>query len=608
MFRFVAISWNASGPTACAAAERFSAALRAASDGPVWEPALLRPGLEVFTLGARSGVNEALPLQGGLGVVLGKVFRRNNREMSETRHVTLTCAEAVRILDTTGQSLVDDFWGRYVAFIQTAAGSTRVLRDPSGALPCYWMCVDHVALVFSWLEDALQMLADRHRPVLAVDWDALVAHLLGIAMNGRHTALEAVQKILPGESLDLHTGDSSLLWSAVDFARAPVSCDVETAAPLLRRTVQGCSRAWASCYDALIVRLSGGVDSSILLSCLGPDEVNADVIGLNYHSVGSDSDERYYARLSAARMGRDLIERERSPGFCIDRLNDMARMPEPVRYLGWMNGATDAAVASAHAAPAMLTGAGGDSVFFEFPRWWPAADYLVTRGLDIGFLGAAMDAARLGKISIWRVITRALNECISPNPAERALIRPAPLLAAELCRHTKEQLRFVHPALRETEDIPIGKYVQTAALMFPMTYYNPFEQAAAPEIVNPLLSQPLLELCLGLPTHLLTQGGYGRSLARRAFAPDLPPQIANRRSKGGLEEHVKAVLDSNIDAIRAMLLDGQLARHGVLDRPVLEELLSGRPTAQAGPLSQIHALVAAEAWVDRWSASCRGID
>lgn len=601
MFRFIAIAWNASDEMASAAAERFGSTLGATAD---FELALNRPGLEVFTVGASPGVNEALHLQGGLGLVLGKMFRHGDHDASATRHVTLTPAEAARVLDTLGQSLVDDFWGRYVAFFRTASGSTRVLRDPSGALPCYCIHRDGVAIVFSWLEDALQLLDGKVSPT--VNWDGLTAHLLGVSLNGRPTALEGVMQVLPGESFDLHRQDSRFLWRAVDFARSPATCDFSSAIHSLRRTVQTCTQAWASCYDTLLLRLSGGVDSSILLSCLAADRTATDVIGLNYHSEGSDSDERHYARLAATRVGRDLIERERDREFRVERLAGIARMPEPVRYLGWMNSAADASVARAHAAPAMFTGAGGDSVFFEFPRWWPAADYLSARGFGTGFFSAAMDAARLSKLSVWRVIALALRERASPRLSERAMLSAVPLLAQELCRDTQKVQdlvrRFVHPSLCETEDIPIGKYMQTAALMFPLTYYNPFEQAAAPEIVNPLLSQPLLELCLRLPTYLLTQGGHGRSLVRRAFARDLPSQIVNRRSKGGLEEHVKLVLESNLGTIRPMLLEGHLARRGLLDRARVEEALSGRPSAQAAPLSQIHALVAAEAWLSRWNS------
>lgn len=94
--------------------------------------------------------------------------------------------------------------------------------------------------------------------------------------------------------------------------------------------------------------------------------------------------------------------------------------------------------------------------------------------------------------------------------------------------------------------------------MHPVGYYDPFERAAAPEGVRPQFSQPLVELCLRLPTYLLTRGGRGRALARRAFASELPPEISNRRSKGGTEEFLKAVLDGNRDYVRGLLLDAGL--------------------------------------------------
>jgi asparagine synthase (glutamine-hydrolysing) len=433
-----------------------------------------------------------------------------------------------------------------------------------------------------------------------VNWDALTAHVVWGPPGGRETALEGISQILPGEVLELDNGDATLLWSAVDIARSPSADSAAEAAPLLRQVVQSCARCWAGCYDTILFRLSGGVDSSVLLSCLAPQSTRADVICVNYHSAGSDSDERHYARLTAARVGRDLIERQREADFRIDRVLKIARMPGPVPYIGWMNAKTDARLASAHSAAAMFTGAGGDALFFEFPRWWPAADYLQLRGIDAGLAAAALDAARLGRVSVWRVIALALAERVRRDPAARQDTGPMALLARGVPDKQMVRERFAHPCLRLAQALPIGKHAQAVALMHPLGYYDPFEQAAAPEAVNPLLSQPLVELCLGLPTYVLTHGGRGRALARRAFAADLPAQVATRRSKGGMEEHIKQVLLSNLEFARGMLLEGELARRGLLDRAKVEEVLSGRPTALAGPISQIHALIGVEAWLSRW--------
>jgi asparagine synthase (glutamine-hydrolysing) len=162
--------------------------------------------------------------------------------------------------------------------------------------------------------------------------------------------------------------------------------------------------------------------------------------------------------------------------------------------------------------------------------------------------------------------------------------------------------RFVHPLHDALSQLSIGKFMQTAGLLYPLGYYDPFERESAPELVNPLLSQPVVELCLRLPTYLLSAGGRGRDLARRAFSGDLPAQIANRRSKGGMEEHIKSVLELNIGLVRELLLNGELNRLGLLDTSRLDTLLSGRPTAMSGAPAQLHGLVAIEAWLTRWRA------
>ena len=595
MFRYVGLAWDDSQTTSSARAQQLGLELRGRSG---WATAVDRPGLQVFTAGTRPGINGTYPLQGNQGLALGKLFRRSDLGSPPAGDVFLTGREAERVSETGGRALVRDFWGRYVAFLQTTSGATCVLRDPSGTLPCFLIRHQGVAIVFSWLEDALEMLSHAELP--RVKWDALTAHILLGPLGGRETCLEGISQILPGEVHDLHTGVSTLLWDPVDIARSPAEHSAAHAENLLRDAVRSCARSWASCYDTILFRLSGGVDSSILLSCLAPGDTQADVICVNYHSQGSDSDERRYARLAAARANRDLIERERESTFRIDRVLTIARTPGPVPYIGWMNARTDARLASAHSAAAIFTGAGGDPLFFEFPRWWPAADYLRLRGLDAGFAAAAMDAARLGKVSVWRALATALSERVRPNISARASSGPTAFLGQAILNHKLQRERFVHPSLLCANALPIGKYTQTAALMHPLGYYDFFEQASAPERVNPLFSQPLVELCLGLPTYVLTQGGRGRALARRAFAPDLPPQIANRRSKGGMEEHITAVLLSNLDFARGMLLDGELVRRGMLDRAKLEEVLSGKPTALAGPVSQIHALVGVEAWLSRW--------
>ncbi|CAM5779323.1 asparagine synthase-related protein [Rhizobacter fulvus] len=595
MFRYVGLAWDDSRPATSIRAWQLALALEIRSG---WNAALVRSGLQVYTTGTRPGINGGYALPGERGVVLGKLFRRRDLRTPTTTDVTLTRAEGEQIVQSNGRALVRDFWGRYVAFLETQDGSTCVLRDPSGTLPCFRVLHEGVSIVFSWLEDVLEMLPDVDAP--RPNWDAVAAFIQLGALGGRETALDGLSQILAGEALDLRSDASTFYWSAVDIARSPTAYTFAEAEPLLRETVRACTRSWAACYQAILFRLSGGVDSSILLSCLAPGATAADVLCVNYHSAGSNSDEREYARLAAGRVVRDLIERERNRDFRIERVSGAARMPAPINYIGWMNATTDARLASAHAAAALFTGAGGDPLFFEFRRWWPAADYLQLRGADRGFPAAALDAARLGGVSIWRTLALAAAERVWPRVAtHESSGQTTVFFGDEILKMPLRRERFVHPHLLDPRT-PVGKYMQTASLMHPLGHYDPFEQTAAPELVHPLLSQPLVELCLGLPTYLLTQGGRGRALARRAFASELPARIAARRSKGGMEEHLKDVLASNLEFARGVLMDGELVRRGLLDRAAIETVLSGKPTSLPGSPGHIHAFLGVELWLARW--------
>jgi asparagine synthase (glutamine-hydrolysing) len=350
-----------------------------------------------------------------------------------------------------------------------------------------------------------------------------------------------------------------------------------------------------------VLRLSGGVDSSILLSCMASAESAADITCLNYYSAGSDSDEREYARLAAASAGRPLVERHRDAEFVLDDVMNPALTPVPGNHIGRLGSdRMDAEVVRARGASAMFTGAGGDQLFEEVRCTWPAADYLQLRGLDGGFLGAVLDAARLGHVSFWRALLDTFQHRFTArDPVGRAgqylALMPADAIQAVL----KQSQRFVHPGLLEGLDLPIGKQMQLRALICPFDYYNPYAPSTSPELVHPLMSQPLLELCLRLPTYVLTHGGCGRALARQAFAGRIPAQITNRHSKGGTEEHITSVLQRSLPLARDLLLDGQLVRQGLVHRGKAEAALAGRTSTRDAYVSEVHTCIAIEAWLRR---------
>jgi asparagine synthase (glutamine-hydrolysing) len=128
------------------------------------------------------------------------------------------------------------------------------------------------------------------------------------------------------------------------------------------------------------------------------------------------------------------------------------------------------------------------------------------------------------------------------------------------------------------------------------------DQDGDPERVEPLTSQPLLELCLRIPTFILASGAEDRSLARRAFSQDVPANILARRSKGSIEAFIRQTILNNVRFVRGMLLDGVLVRENLLDRQRLEVALSGRPERIAGAPACLFDFLGIEAWARRWDS------
>lgn len=597
MFRYIALVWDDARSAPQAAAQHLAQGIQSR---PLWRAVLRANGLWVFTIGGGADGNGVYDLAGGQGVILGRLFRRHASGPAAVPAGALDRDDTECVLRSEGRSLITGFWGRYVAFWTGRPGDgSTVVRDPTGTLPCFRLEHHGVQCFFSWLEDLVVLPGIALPPI---SWDRLNAQLQLVELGNHQTVLDGVERLLPGEAIHLRCDGEhrELLWDAVHFAKSVIDEDPVHLAPQLRETVRDCVRAWAEGQQRILLRLSGGVDSSILASCLAAADTSAEVLCVNYHSPGADTDERQYARLAAQQSGLALIECERDDRFELDRVLQVALTPSPATYIGRMAASIrDADLSHQHSAPCLFTGAGGDQLFFELRTWWSAADYLHRRGFDSGAWAALMDAARLAQQSVWKTAALALRKQLGlPAPGDVLPWTPA-LLAGDPM--TTESLdAYVHPLLRGNAGLPVGKLNHVRMLLHPLPYYDPYERERAPAVVNPLLSQPLIELCLQLPLYRLTYGGQGRALARSAFRADLHPQNSARRSKGSLDSHLRAVLAHNLQLARELLLEGELVARGLLDRGKVEAALSGRPQTLDVHVSEIHGLIAVEAWLQRW--------
>jgi asparagine synthase (glutamine-hydrolysing) len=113
----------------------------------------------------------------------------------------------------------------------------------------------------------------------------------------------------------------------------------------------------------------------------------------------------------------------------------------------------------------------------------------------------------------------------------------------------------------------------------------------------PLLAQPLLEACLAVPTWLSLSGGRDRAVAREAFRGIVPDLILARRSKGRLESMLMKNYLAARPPLEALLLDGLLASHGLIDPPSIRSYLRQSEAPTDALYVRLLEIAAAELWL-----------
>ena len=178
-------------------------------------------------------------------------------------------------------------------------------------------------------------------------------------------------------------------WDSLRIANSNVIDDPEEAARELRDRVMDCVRAWASCYSGITLSVSGGLDSSIVYASLRDTPAKDKLTCFHCYPVGTDMDERRFARLVAGSGGSPLIERPRDPNVNLQPLLEIEASHEPIFYLAAVEN-------SAGRMPSLLrstmqrralTVAAAISFFTRAMHGWGSATICTIGGLDYVFCG-----------------------------------------------------------------------------------------------------------------------------------------------------------------------------------------------------------------------------
>jgi asparagine synthase (glutamine-hydrolysing) len=541
-------------------------------------------------------------LAGSEGVILGTLFAQDapNEEARFCAGVLGARVER-EICDTKGRSLTTKFWGRYVAFIRDKAlRATRVVRDPSGRISCFHVVCDGLDVFFSDINDCTRL-----GITFEIDWTYVAAHLSTWLIEGERTMFRGVTRILRGASAwgTPHGVVSEQLWSPWQAATAVRICDARTAASVLVRSIEGCVRAWASLHKVVGVHLSGGLDSSIIMSCLSVTDVAQAVFGLNYRSIGPDCDERLFAQKVADLAGRPLIARELPWQVDLTMMRKGKRAISldfnPLRCL---TSRQESQLAQELGASLILSGGGGDQMFCTGSARLGVADFLRENGIRRDFFKTVLIAALLERKSVYSVMRTAITLGLSRaryNPLQDHFVAKK-LISTRAKESAESTVAQFHSWARFANSVPPGKLFQIAALAG-RDMNDPFVEHGDPDLIEPLMDAPVANVCLAIPAYLFCANGEDRGLVKDAFAHKLPAEVRSRRSKGSNDESMRAMFRYNVDFAKSMLKGGLLEQNGMLDNGAVDRFLCDDPASPVMAGDAFHVLateVRLRMWLD----------
>lgn len=534
------------------------------------------------------GISPDLPftlLPGGAGLILGAFFPRKGRERALDSLLNWKATGPTEMLE----AISTHFWGSYVLLCDSANGEgPLVARDPSGALSAYYKAEPsglRISNDVGLLGDRFTIASDRVRDLIASD-----------GYYAEETCLAGIFDLRPGMVL---TGLFSQpverpFWSPWDHCPDPGEQGKDRAADIVRNAVCDTVATLCGAYERPLVFMSGGLDSSVVLAAL--HAANRPAHCLTTYTADLSGDERGFARIVADALDYHLDEQFLDPAL-VDFTTCVApHLPRPKRRpLFQAMGKLAAPIVKTMGADVLVNGSGGDQVFCSSQSMNAVIDSLKARRSLLATMATFENICELtgcsvgeGLKGIWRRVRR---------PARHAWGINTDLLAQT------EKIRLPrHSWLDCPKGTPPGKAFHVGMLLrVQESIESPFD-ADGPPMINPLIAQPVVEACLGIPSWAWVRGGRNRAVAREAFSSDLPPAIVNRKAKSGPTSFSSQLLSKYRSQMRERLLGGALAEQQVIDVGAVSHALDN-VMQQGGPRSlRLLQLADTEAWCRHWSS------
>lgn len=521
------------------------------------------------------------------GVIVGNLYRRNARQAVKE----LAEDETKALLERRGEKLVEQYWGDYVAIV-LRNGAPTIARAPFGDLPCYVYRFPDAALFGSDIA-LLRSVAIAPR----VDWHAVTLHLIAPEIRRRQTCLTDIEELGCGECVTVGASlEYQTIWSPWSFACRDQRCDdTMIASQRLRVAILDSIAAQTADGSAIMLLLSGGVDSSIVAASLSA--AGRDTTALTMVTRDAGGDERCYARAVADHCRMPLTDVVRDPAMVDLTRSDARDLPNPTETA--FTQATRCALCATMGSSdsRVLHGGGGDQIFCSLQSAAPLADLIQSHWMDWRIPRLTLDLAELAHSTAAAVAWQAMSRLIKRRSTYRW---PSNLDCLTPIARAREVDALSHLWLSPPPGIGSGRAGHVALTLSALGVVQSPAWRAHPPLKAILLSQPVIETCLTIPPWLWFERGRNRAIVRRAFEDLLPAGHAWRRGKGAMASFMIEIFEANRTLLRALIGDGALVREGLVDRDACLQILDMPPPVRGNAWSRLLQFADVEAWAASW--------
>lgn len=517
------------------------------------------------------------------GAIVGHLFLRDGRAITHSAQIPAGASP-----DKVRAFVLEQCWGEYILLQRERSGAVVVTRDPSGGVPCVYANGSATRFVTSDISLATGLgLYTRQ-----VDWESVAHYLTYPYLKTARTSLAGIRELLPGCVLRVHGSElfDEMAWSPWTFVEPTGRLsNADKAAAQVRQAVQTVVGSLGEVDETVLVELSGGLDSSVVAACLRAAGARVECVTFVPEVPGAD--ERHYAAPVASLIGASL---HAAPLRIEDARIDAPPPPwatspgvAPLQYT-----ADQVAMRFADRAnfTSFYSGGGGDTVFAYLHNASPAADAF--RALGTGAcLAAIRDLSDLYQCTLWKAARLTLKKLAGP---------PRPPSRADhslISREARVHLPDPHPWFDVPATVLPGDRERVLDLAGTQLLKQGLFRGLDYRLRLPLLSQPVVETCLRIPSWMWIQNGHNRSVARAAFRDVLPPEVINRRSKGSFTQYCGSVYQRHKSDIRDYLLGGELRARGLIDPEALEAFFSRPPAPRDESFMRTFTLCTVESWV-----------